>query len=72
MTGKTDWVTDGNTVISLHNGHELLGKITGSGCIVGTSIAAFCAAANQEAREEGKLLEGSIVGVDALHGAIAG
>ncbi|KDQ33951.1 hypothetical protein PLEOSDRAFT_21200 [Pleurotus ostreatus PC15] len=43
LTGKVDYVSDGNSVIALHNGHEMLGRITGSGCMVGSCIASFCA-----------------------------
>jgi thiamine-phosphate diphosphorylase/hydroxyethylthiazole kinase len=34
LTGKTDYATDGNTVVQLSNGHPLLAEITGSGCMV--------------------------------------
>lgn len=46
MTGKKDWVSDGKVVISIANGHELLCSVTGSGCMVGTSVATFCAGAS--------------------------
>jgi thiamine-phosphate diphosphorylase/hydroxyethylthiazole kinase len=46
MTGVTDYVTDGQTVLALSNGHPLLGDITGSGCMVGTAVATFCGAAH--------------------------
>lgn len=72
MTGKTDWVSDGTTTVSLHNGHELLGNITGSGCIVGTSIAAFCATANSEALSEVKASRSPLLKADMLLGAITG
>lgn len=52
MTGKTDWISDGRVAISSPNGHELLASITGSGCIVGTSVATFCAAANLVGKKE--------------------
>jgi thiamine-phosphate diphosphorylase / hydroxyethylthiazole kinase len=68
LTGVTDWVSDGNTVVRLSNGHQLLGEITGSGCMVGTAIATFCggesSAANYErsedAAEDGKLVRGDM------------
>lgn len=44
MTGEVDWVSDGKHVVRLRNGHSLLGQITGSGCMVGTSVATFCGA----------------------------
>jgi thiamine-phosphate diphosphorylase/hydroxyethylthiazole kinase len=39
MTGATDFVSDGDRTYSVANGHELLGKITGSGCVLGTTIS---------------------------------
>jgi thiamine-phosphate diphosphorylase / hydroxyethylthiazole kinase len=56
-------------VIRLDNGHELLGHITGSGCMVGTCVAVFCAAAAStvEVRTDKKLVDG-----DMLSGAIGG
>jgi hydroxyethylthiazole kinase len=43
MSGKTDVVTDGQTVAHIHNGHPLMGKVTGMGCtataITGTFLA---------------------------------
>lgn len=69
LTGPTDWVSDGLTVVRLDNGHELLKDITGSGCMVGTCVAVFCAAAASSAvqRFEGKLVSG-----DILSGAVGG
>ena len=68
MTGRTDWVSDGVTVVKLDNGHKLLGDITGSGCMVGTCIAVFCAAAASAlGKADGKLVDG-----DILNGAIGG
>ncbi|TDL24154.1 Hydroxyethylthiazole kinase [Rickenella mellea] len=46
MSGPVDYVSDGETTVKLSNGHELLGRITGSGCMLGTCIATFCAASN--------------------------
>ncbi|KAL4260942.1 Thiamine biosynthetic bifunctional enzyme Thi4 [Pleurotus pulmonarius] len=43
LTGKVDYVSDGKLVVALHNGHEMLGRITGSGCMAGSCIASFCA-----------------------------
>ena len=39
MTGATDFVSDGVRTFAISNGHELLGKITGSGCVLGTAIS---------------------------------
>ncbi|KAI9665170.1 MAG: hypothetical protein M1831_002180 [Alyxoria varia] len=41
MTGPIDYLSDGNFVFAIGNGHKFLGEITGSGCTLGTTIAAF-------------------------------
>ncbi len=43
MTGEVDYLSDGGRTLRIHNGHPFLGKITGSGCTLGTTIAAFLA-----------------------------
>jgi len=43
MTGVTDIVSDGERTYAISNGHEYLGNITGSGCTLGTTVAAFLA-----------------------------
>ncbi|KAJ3276554.1 hypothetical protein HDV01_004087 [Terramyces sp. JEL0728] len=43
MTGVVDYVSDGHRTFSIHNGHEYLGKITGSGCMATTAIACYAA-----------------------------
>ena len=45
MTGATDYLSDGTTVLAIHNGHPYLGNITGSGCALGSVIASFLASA---------------------------
>ena len=52
MTGKTDIISDGRTSVLVSNGHPMLANITGSGCMVGTIIAAFCGAASLSAKED--------------------
>lgn len=47
VTGKTDIVTDGDTAYLVCNGHEMMSRITGSGCMLSALITAF-AAANKE------------------------
>ncbi|KAK0623441.1 Hydroxyethylthiazole kinase family-domain-containing protein [Immersiella caudata] len=44
MTGETDYVSDGTSVVRIHNGHKLLGEVTGTGCSLGTAISAAVAA----------------------------
>lgn len=69
LTGPVDYISDGTSIVSLRNGHEILGQFTGSGCIVGSSIATYCAAAaTQDTRDaDGRLVRG-----DMLLGAITG
>ncbi|PCH43723.1 Hydroxyethylthiazole kinase [Wolfiporia cocos MD-104 SS10] len=74
LTGATDWISDGRVVVRLSNGHPLLAQITGSGCLVGTCVASFCAGASlvaesrEPARElaHGDMLTAAIGGVLAL------
>lgn len=63
MTGATDFLSDGDRTYSISNGHELLGKITGSGCVLGTTISLMLAVSPKD-----KLLA-SIAGL--LHYEIA-
>jgi len=42
MTGKSDIVTDGKTVLSIDNGHHMLSQISGTGCMSASIIGAFC------------------------------
>ncbi|KAK9480585.1 Hydroxyethylthiazole kinase family-domain-containing protein [Lipomyces japonicus] len=43
VTGKEDFICDGISTYIIKNGHELLGNITGSGCILGSIITAATA-----------------------------
>ncbi|WP_079505590.1 hydroxyethylthiazole kinase [Mesobacillus jeotgali] len=43
LTGKDDIVTDGQTTFSIHNGHPILTKVTGTGCLLTSVIGAFTA-----------------------------
>lgn len=43
MTGATDFISDGERTFAVSNGHKLLGKITGSGCVLGTTISLMLA-----------------------------
>ncbi|KAF2734766.1 TMP-TENI-domain-containing protein [Polyplosphaeria fusca] len=44
MTGATDVISDGVRTYAVRNGHEYLGMVTGSGCALGTVLAAYMAA----------------------------
>ncbi|KAJ4986390.1 hydroxyethylthiazole kinase [Stagonosporopsis vannaccii] len=56
MTGATDVVSDGVRTYAISNGHAYLGKITGSGCTLGTTLSTYLAAWPK----------------DKLHAAVAG
>jgi len=45
VTGVTDIVSDGTRVLAIRNGHALMSRITGSGCMLTAVIGAFCGAA---------------------------
>ncbi|KAI0743772.1 Hydroxyethylthiazole kinase [Daedaleopsis nitida] len=78
LTGVTDYISDGTTVVRLSNGHPLLGEITGSGCMVGTAVATFCGGASmaeatkreEDAVEDAKLARGDML-VAAVGGVLA-
>ncbi|WP_240377403.1 hydroxyethylthiazole kinase [Bacillus piscicola] len=43
VTGPIDTVTDGTTIYNVKNGHSLLTRVTGTGCLASAVIAAFLA-----------------------------
>jgi len=43
VSGPVDVVTDGERVVRVANGHELLTRVTGGGCALGAVVAAFAA-----------------------------
>ena len=43
MTGATDYLSDGTRTYAISNGSPLLGRITGSGCALGSVIASYTA-----------------------------
>ena len=44
VTGPTDYVSDGERVIAVSNGHELLGTVSGTGCMATAATGCFLAA----------------------------
>ncbi len=42
-TGAVDLITDGERVLRLANGHELMTRVTALGCALSAVVAAFCA-----------------------------
>jgi hydroxyethylthiazole kinase len=50
ITGQTDFVTDGERVFSISNGHSMMANITGTGCTATAIIGAFLAVDSDPAR----------------------
>ncbi|MEM5015017.1 hydroxyethylthiazole kinase [Metabacillus indicus] len=43
ITGKTDYISDGERLFTCKNGHMLQTKVTGTGCLLSSVVGAFCA-----------------------------
>lgn len=43
ITGKADTVSDGKKTYKINNGHEMMGKVVGTGCMAASVIASFAA-----------------------------
>lgn len=43
ITGAIDTVSDGETVVQIENGHPMLSKVTGTGCLTSGLVGAFVA-----------------------------
>lgn len=43
ITGREDVISDGHTVYRIRNGHPILTKVTGTGCLLSAVIGAFAA-----------------------------
>lgn len=50
VSGEVDYVTDGVEVVEVHGGHPLMTKVTGVGCALGATMAAFLAVASNPLR----------------------
>ena len=42
VTGPIDYITDGEAVYTVENGHAMMGNVTGTGCSATTAVAVFC------------------------------
>jgi hydroxyethylthiazole kinase len=62
-TGKADVITNGERIIRIHNGVELLTKITGAGCMLGALCSATAAAAKAEGAD---MFDAATAGVMAM------
>jgi hydroxyethylthiazole kinase len=43
ITGKIDFITNGEQAVEVHNGHPMFSLVTGTGCAATTAISCFCA-----------------------------
>jgi hydroxyethylthiazole kinase len=70
VTGPVDHVSDGETTLAIANGHELLGTVTGTGCMA-TAITGCFLAANDDALAAAAeaLAAFGVAGEDAAAGA---
>ena len=46
ITGAVDIITDGKTTYTVENGHEIMSKVTGTGCMCTSLIGSFLGAGN--------------------------
>jgi hydroxyethylthiazole kinase len=67
VTGPVDHVSDGERVIAIENGHELLGTVSGTGCMSTAITGCFLAAKPNEPLEAGAeaLVAFGVAGEDA-------
>ncbi|KAK8853182.1 hydroxyethylthiazole kinase [Kwoniella newhampshirensis] len=74
LTGESDYISDGSVVLKASNGHSYLGSITGSGCMTGTLIGCFAAAARLDYLSKKEAYEdlSQLVQGDMLLAALSG
>lgn len=61
VTGKTDFISDGNTLYAFENGHALMTRVTGIGCAMGALCAACVAVAKSPL--EGAIAATVLIGI---------
>lgn len=44
MSGAVDTISDGDRVVHVDNGHEMMGRVSGTGCMASSVVGAFSAA----------------------------
>jgi hydroxyethylthiazole kinase len=71
VTGATDHVSDGERVVAISNGHELLGTVSGTGCMATSVTGSFLAAKPTEPLEAAAeaLVAFGVAGEDAARDA---
>lgn len=72
-TGKSDFISDGNTVIKIFNGTSKLKSVTGTGCMTGSLIGSYLGAyKNLEGRERDNFKKVEAVAMGVLTMAVSG
>lgn len=74
ITGQTDIISNGNCCYKIRNGHPLLSKVTGTGCMATGLIAAFAGASSAAitgantaaAHSETPLLSAAVAGIASM------
>jgi hydroxyethylthiazole kinase len=56
MSGAADIATDGKRTVLVDNGHEMMGRISGTGCMVSSLVGAFAAASDDHLITSGAAL----------------
>jgi hydroxyethylthiazole kinase len=71
VTGATDYVSDGERVIAVANGHELMGTVSGTGCMATAVTGSFLAAKPDQPLEAAAeaLVAFGVAGEDAARDA---
>jgi hydroxyethylthiazole kinase len=71
VTGPVDHVSDGERVVAIANGHELLATVTGTGCMASAITGCFLAVAPERPLEAAveALVAFGVAGEDAAKGA---
>ncbi len=67
-TGAIDIVTDGKQTALVRNGHPMMAKITGTGCMSGSVIATYCGA-NKDRIFEGTVTAMVVMGLSGQYAA---
>ena len=44
VTGAVDVISDGERTVTIHNGHKMLARVTGTGCMTTALVGAFAGA----------------------------
>ena len=68
VTGAKDLVGDGSRVLAVARGHEMMGRVVGTGCIGASTVGCFVAAANDAAGNDRLTLAATAMAAFGLAG----